>query len=106
MDGKIEQLVCIKFCLKLGKSATETLEMLHETVGEHCLSRTAVFKWRSRFKAGRVSVEDDECSGRPSTSITTENVENIRQLIMKTVAEQSISSHTLLESVVEFARRS
>jgi hypothetical protein len=29
MDGKIEQCVCIK----LGKSATETLEMLHELWG-------------------------------------------------------------------------
>jgi hypothetical protein len=28
MDGKIEQLACIKFCAKLGKSATKTLEML------------------------------------------------------------------------------
>jgi hypothetical protein len=33
MDGKIEQRVCIKFYLKLGKSATETLEMLRETFG-------------------------------------------------------------------------
>jgi hypothetical protein len=30
MDGKIEQCVCIKFCMKLGKSATESLEILHE----------------------------------------------------------------------------
>jgi hypothetical protein len=30
MDGKIKQHVCIKFCMKLGKSATETLEMLRE----------------------------------------------------------------------------
>jgi hypothetical protein len=28
MDGKIEQYVCIKFCVQLGKSATETFEML------------------------------------------------------------------------------
>jgi hypothetical protein len=35
MDGKIEQCVCIKFCVKLGKSATETLEMLCEAFGEH-----------------------------------------------------------------------
>jgi transposase len=28
-----------------------------------------------------VSVEDDECSGLPSTSKTTENVEKIRELI-------------------------
>jgi hypothetical protein len=33
MDGKIEQRVSIEFCVKLGKSATETLEMLREAFG-------------------------------------------------------------------------
>jgi hypothetical protein len=41
------------------------------------LSRTAVFEWHSRFKAGRVSFEDDECSGCLSTSKTKEIVEKI-----------------------------
>jgi hypothetical protein len=77
MDGKIEQHVCIKFCMKLGKSATETLETVREAFGEHPLRRTAVFEWHSRFKAGRVSVEEDESSGRPGSSRTTENVEKI-----------------------------
>jgi hypothetical protein len=63
MDGKIEQRVCIKCYVKLGKSATETLEILREAFGEHSLIRTAVFEWHSRFKTGRVSVEDDESSG-------------------------------------------
>jgi hypothetical protein len=40
MDDKIEQRVCIKFCVKLGKSVTETLEMLFEAFGEHSLSRS------------------------------------------------------------------
>jgi hypothetical protein len=62
-DSKIEQRVCIKFCVKLGKSATDTLEMLREAFGEHSLSRKAVFKWHSRFEAGQVSVENDESSG-------------------------------------------
>jgi hypothetical protein len=44
MDGKIEQRVCIMFCVKLGKSATEILQMLREAFGEHSLSRTAVFQ--------------------------------------------------------------
>jgi hypothetical protein len=57
MDGKI------KFCVKLGKSATETLEMLREAFGEHSLRHTVVSEWHSCFKAGRVSVEDDERSG-------------------------------------------
>jgi hypothetical protein len=42
MDGKIKQCVCIKFCVKVGKSATETFEMLREAFGEHSLSQTAV----------------------------------------------------------------
>jgi hypothetical protein len=62
MDGKMER-VGIKFCVKLGTSAIETLEMLREAFGKHSLSWTAVFEWHSRFKAGRVSVKDDECSG-------------------------------------------
>jgi hypothetical protein len=63
MDGKIERRVCIKFCVKLGKSTTKTLKMLHEAFGEHSLSRSVVFEWHLHFKAGRVSVEDDERSG-------------------------------------------
>jgi hypothetical protein len=36
--------------------------MILEAFGEYSLSRTVVFEWHSRFKAGRVSVEDDEAS--------------------------------------------
>jgi hypothetical protein len=105
MDGKIEQRVCIKSGVKLGKFATETLEMLREAFGGHSLSRSAVSEWHSHLKAGRVSVENDKRSGRTSTSKTTGNVEKIRKLINEDVAE-SMSSQTPLGSVVEFAIRS
>jgi hypothetical protein len=96
MDSKIEQRVCIKFCVKLGKSATKTLEMLREAFGEHSLSRAAVFEWHSRFKAGRVSVEDDERSGQPSTSKRQKMLKKFENSSTKTVAEQSMSSQTPL----------
>jgi hypothetical protein len=48
MDGKIEQCVCINFCAKLGKSATETLEMLRDAFGEYSLSWTAVMAFARR----------------------------------------------------------
>jgi hypothetical protein len=54
MDGKIEQRVCIKFRVKLGKSPTEILEMLRETFGEHSLARIADFEWNSCSKVSRV----------------------------------------------------
>jgi hypothetical protein len=63
MDGKVEQRVCIRFCMKLNKSTTKILEMLQEAFRERSLSRTTVFEWHSRLKAGRVSVEDDERLG-------------------------------------------
>jgi hypothetical protein len=63
----------------LGKSATETLKMLHEAFGMCSLSGKAVCERHSRVKAGRV--EEDERSGLPSTSKTTENVGKILELI-------------------------
>jgi hypothetical protein len=35
MDGKIKRRVFIKFCVKLGKSAIKTLQLLLEAFGEH-----------------------------------------------------------------------
>jgi hypothetical protein len=106
MDGKVKQCVCINFCMKLVKSTAKTLEILYEAFGEHSLSLTVVFEWQSHFKAGQVSVEDDECSGRLSTSKTTENVEKFENSFTKTIAEPSVSSQTPLGSVMEFVKRS
>jgi hypothetical protein len=44
MDSKIEQHVCIKFCVKLDKATAEILEVLHEGFGEQYLGWTVVFK--------------------------------------------------------------
>jgi hypothetical protein len=80
--------------------------MPRQDLGEHSLSWKAIFEWHSCFKVGWVSVEDDECSGRPSTSRTTEILKKFENATMKTVVEQSMSSQTPLESVMAFARRS
>jgi hypothetical protein len=40
-----------------------------------------VYKWFERFRNGCESVEDEERSGRPSTSKTQENVERVSEMI-------------------------
>jgi hypothetical protein len=99
-DMKIEQHVCIKFCVKLSKSATETHEMLWMAFWGLSLSQAAVFEWHSCFKAGQVSAEVDERSGWQKMLIKFEDS------YTKIVTKQSMNSQTPLGSVMEFARRS
>jgi len=65
---KFEQHCAIKFCAKLGKTATVTYEKLQRAYGEHSLSRALVFRWHKSFSEGREQVENEPCAGRPSTS--------------------------------------
>jgi len=39
-----------------------------------------VYKWFERFRNGCESVEDEERSGRTSTSKTQENVERVKEM--------------------------
>ena len=59
-----EQRVNIKLLTKLGKSATETYNLLTQVYGDQCLSCTQVFKWFKKFKEGREYVGDYPKSGR------------------------------------------
>ncbi|PNF32641.1 hypothetical protein B7P43_G15462, partial [Cryptotermes secundus] len=71
---QFEQRLDIKFFAKPGKTATETLQLLRDADGDEALSRARVFEWHRRFVAGRVSVEGDTRSGRPSSSRNEDNV--------------------------------
>ena len=64
---KFEQRCAIKFCVKLGESATVTYEEFCNSYGlwrtlmaygEHSLSRAQVFRWHKSFLEGREQVED------------------------------------------------
>ena len=97
-----EQCACIKLCFKLGKTAIECYEMLKEAFGEQAMGRSQTFQWFSRFKAGRTSTDDDECSGRPVSSSTPEMIERVLQIIRedrrRTIDEVSILTYSLEQS--------
>ncbi|PNF13894.1 hypothetical protein B7P43_G10659 [Cryptotermes secundus] len=76
-----EQRAAVKFCFLLGKSGTETLEMLKTAYKDDAMGKTQVFQWFSRFKNGEMSIDDKPRSGRPSTARTHENVEKKREII-------------------------
>jgi hypothetical protein len=67
MESVKEHRICVKFCFKVGKTAAETHNTLHETYGDDALSQTTTYEWFKRFINGRTSTDNDEQSGRPST---------------------------------------
>jgi len=76
-----EQRVAIKFCVKAGKSAVETIELINKAYGNAAMFRANVYRWYARFQDGREDVKDDARSGRPSTARTDENLESVRHLL-------------------------
>jgi histone-lysine N-methyltransferase SETMAR len=81
MERLLEQRYAIKFCVKLGKTGKETHDMIKEAYGDAAMGRSGVFEWHKLFREGRERVEDDDRSGRPSTSKTNENVSRVKNLL-------------------------
>jgi hypothetical protein len=69
------------FYFKLGKSATETHEMLVEVYGDAAITRRTFYKWSERFRSGSESIDDEDRPGRPSTSCTDENISKVNEMI-------------------------
>jgi len=76
-----EQRVCIKFCVRLCKTGTETFEMFKQAFGDSCMSRRRTLEWFGRFKNGRTSTANDDRSGRPSTETIPSKVAHVRAAV-------------------------
>ena len=76
----VEQRVNVKFCVRLGTSATETYDLL-KVYGDECLSHTHLFEWFKRFKEGREDIGDNQRCGRPSTSKTDSDIEKVGEIV-------------------------
>ena len=79
----VEQRICIKFCVKLELSSTETIQMIHKSFGDDAMSTAQIKVWHKCFKDGRESVASDPHSGRLATSRTPENVERVQGAMNK-----------------------
>ena len=71
-EDTLEEWYTIKFCFKLGKTATETYGMLLTAFQPSCMNQASVFEWHKRFKEGRESVRYNERCGRSKEVRTSE----------------------------------
>ena len=83
VTDRVEQKICIKFCIKLKHSSAETIWMIQKAFRDNAMSAAQIKVWHKCFKDGRELVGSDPCSGRPATSRTPENVECVQAAINK-----------------------
>jgi hypothetical protein len=105
MDGKIKQRVCIKFCVKLGKSATETLEMYREAFGEHSSAGQRFLNGIHVSRPVECQLKMTNVQGDQAPAKRQKVLKKFKNSSMKTISKQSMSSQTLLGSIMELARR-
>ena len=91
-EDTLEERYAIKFCFKLGKTATETYGMLQTDYGPSCMNRSSVFQWHKRLKEGRESVRDDERCGRSREVRTSEMIGQINDFMNR---DRRVSIETL-----------
>ena len=78
---RCEQRICIKFCFKLEKSCAETIKTIQNAFGVECIGKTQIKECYKRFKNVGTSVDSVPRPGRPSSTITPENIERVRLAI-------------------------
>ena len=64
----------MKFCFKLGKSASETFELIKQAYGDDVLSRKRVLEWYKMFNEGLKLVVR-----RPTIARTDAQVVNLKK---------------------------
>jgi histone-lysine N-methyltransferase SETMAR len=64
-----------------GKNPTEIHNALYEVCGDSVVNRSTMSPWASRFREGRVSIQDDPRSGRPVTTTDDASVVIVRTLL-------------------------
>ncbi|KAG5322152.1 GVQW3 protein, partial [Acromyrmex heyeri] len=69
---KMNQRICIKFCVKNKIKCADAFRMLTMAYDEATLDRSNVYRWYKMFSEGREDVNDEERAGRPSTSTVIE----------------------------------
>jgi len=111
LTGVRSRAVTIDHTLKLKlcdeKNPTEIHNPLQEVCGESVVDRSTVSRWASRFREGRVSIQDDPRSGLPVTATDDTSVvivstlleEDRRKPCEETAHEAYISTASVFRNV-------
>ena len=76
-----DQKSYIKIETLRGKNPTEIHSALREVCGEQTVERSTVSRWATRFREGRVTLNDHPKPGRPKTSTDERSVKLVADFL-------------------------
>lgn len=80
---KVEIRSVVKYLALKGMTPQEVHDDMRQTLGDGAPAYPTVVKWHREFRCGRESCEDATRSGRPSTSVTQENIDLVSSMVMQ-----------------------
>ena len=101
LEQKFIVRVSMLYDFKQGKSAAESLQTLHSSFGEDCISRSQCFKWFKRFHDGDESLEDHDHKRRPQSldeGVLKDAIEADPTLTLRELAAKFGCSYTTIET--------
>lgn len=76
----LEQQINVKFCLKIGKCASEMLPLLKMANSKHAMKNSSVIEWTKQFKE-RLDVHNGTRSGQSETQRTGAKVDRVLNVV-------------------------
>jgi len=82
-SSKQAQHAVIQFLSAEGISGTDIYSRMKNVYGTECMSRSAVFRWCSDFRHGRVSTADMPRPGQAQVVNTQESIAAVNSLVVE-----------------------
>jgi transposase len=83
-----DQRSYIKIETLRGKNPTDIHSALREVCGEQTVDRSTVSRWATRFREGRVTINDDQRPARPKTSTDKRSVKLVEDFFLHKIVER------------------
>ena len=70
-EEKLKQWAIIQFCVGLGHTLVQTIEMLNGWTKKPFVAQSLVYKWHKQYSEGQETIMDDDRCGRPVSKSKT-----------------------------------
>ena len=104
---KFEARAIVKFLSLEGENPTNIHVRMKKVYNNESPSYESIKRWAREFRCGRTSIDDEDRTGRPSTSVSEDNIRAVREVILRDrrvkidiIAEELGLSHGSVHSII------